>query len=275
MKTNGFYQLNAEVLKFRVDKDAEKILFNHYIMQKENLQRLSDELPRGYFKLSSRSVADDLAISTMKANRLIKEFEELGIIKPIFKSKSKKESSVYCYVSVLNFGTVHGTVCDTVHGTVKCDNINGLSLSSGTVHGTVCDTVHGTSKKELYKKNYKKESIPLSLDKKIIETTKNVVTHLNNVANKKHQVDSETLTLVKQLLDNNYCEQDIKNVITVKTNQWLHDIKMNPNLRPKTLFSMEKFDTYLNEYASTQPQKDEIVGEIDSDLASFLASIYN
>ena len=244
MKTNGFYQLNAEVLKFRVDKDAEKILFNHYIMQKENLQRLSDELPRGYFKLSSRSVADDLAISTMKANRLIKEFEELGIIKPIFKSKSKKEPSVYCYVSVLNFGTVHGTVCDTVHG---------------------------TSKKELFKKNYKKERIPLSLDKKIIETTKNVVTHLNNVANKKHQVDSETLTLVKQLLDNNYCEQDIKNVITVKTNQWLHDIKMNPNLRPKTLFSMERFDKYLNEYVSTQPPKDKVVGELDFDLAS----IYN
>ena len=149
MKTNGFYQLNAEVLKFRVDKDAEKILFNHYIMQKENLQRLSDELPRGHFKLSSRSVADDLAISTMKANRLIKEFEELGIIKPIFKSKSKKEPSIYCYVSVLNFGTVHGTVCDTVHGTVKCDNTNGLSLASGTVHGTVRDTVCGTSKKEL------------------------------------------------------------------------------------------------------------------------------
>ena len=63
-------------------------------------------------------------------------------------------------------------------------------------------------------------------------------------------------------LENINISKDIKNVITVKTNQWLHDIKMNPNLRPKTLFSMEKFDTYLNEYASTQPQKDEIVGAV-------------
>ena len=248
MKTNGFYQTNVEVLKFKVDKDQIKILFNHYISQKENIQRLSDELPRGYFKLTSKTVADDLNIPLTRAKKLVNEFEELGIIQSIFKSKTKYEPSIYCYVSV---------------------------SKSEPVNEPVEKPVNEPSKKELLKKNnlkreYKKEKEKnsLSFNSQTIEITNNVIEHLNAIANKSHPIDNETLMMVKTLLDNKYSEQDIRNVITVKTNEWLNDIKMNSNLRPKTLFKINKFNDYLEEYKATQPPQDKAVGEVDFDLAS-------
>ena len=95
-----------------------------------------------------------------------------------------------------------------------------------------------------------------------------MIEHLNAIANKSHPIDNETLMMVKTLLDNKYSEQDIRNVITVKTNEWLNDIKMNSNLRPKTLFKINKFNDYLEEYKATQPPQDKAVGEVDFDLAS-------
>ena len=283
MKTNGFYQTNVEVLKFKVDKDQIKILFNHYISQKENIQRLSDELPRGYFKLTSKTVADDLNIPLTRAKKLVNEFEELGIIQSIFKSKTKYEPSIYCYVSVSKSEPVNEPVekpvNEPVNEPVKCDNINGFDLSNEPVEKPVNEPVekpvNEPSKKELLKKNnlkreYKKEKEKnsLSFNSQTIEITNNVIEHLNAIANKSHPIDNETLMMVKTLLDNKYSEQDIRNVITVKTNEWLNDIKMNSNLRPKTLFKINKFNDYLEEYKATQPPQDKAVGEVDFDLAS-------
>lgn len=175
----GFYKENTKVLNFKIDKDFEKILFNHYIKQKENYQRLKDDLPRGQFYISVRNVAKDLNISRMKAQRLIEEFIELGIIESVFKSTiGSAKSSIFKYVSSAydENGTVNeqyinndkasvfngltnndnknnqksGTVDGTVSGTVKHSNFNGLSDVVGTGSGTV----DGTSKKELLKKNY-------------------------------------------------------------------------------------------------------------------------
>ena len=55
---NGFYKLNQEVLKMDVIKNKDEILFNHYLMQKENLQRLKGDLPKGQFYLSLSTVSN-------------------------------------------------------------------------------------------------------------------------------------------------------------------------------------------------------------------------
>ena len=76
----GFYPINNEVLKFKVDKDMEKIMFNQYLIQKENLQRIGGNLPRGQFIITVRTAAMDLNISQAKAQRLLKEFVRIKII---------------------------------------------------------------------------------------------------------------------------------------------------------------------------------------------------
>ena len=91
-------RLDTRILEFDPVKDAHKAQFGWYIMKTEYYQRGTNELELGHFELSVRTVADDLGISRAKAQRLIKEFEELGIIESIYKSKSGHRSSIYCYV---------------------------------------------------------------------------------------------------------------------------------------------------------------------------------
>ncbi|MDO4403388.1 MAG: hypothetical protein Q4C19_10810, partial [Clostridiaceae bacterium] len=70
-----------------VIKNKDEILFNHYLMQKENLQRLKGDLPKGQFYLTIRTACNDLQVSFAKTQRIIKKFEELRIISLIQKGK--------------------------------------------------------------------------------------------------------------------------------------------------------------------------------------------
>ncbi|MGL6107655.1 hypothetical protein [Romboutsia sp.] len=145
----SYYKLNNKVLEFDVNKDVDLIRLNHYLMQKENLQRLKGELGKGQLYLSTRNISKDLNISLAKAQRMIKKFIELEIIKPISLSKSSTQASVYFYLSISE--TVNDTVFDAENKTVKLSKINTHSKGSDTVVETKNETVFDTSKKELLK----------------------------------------------------------------------------------------------------------------------------
>jgi len=57
----------------------------------------------------------------------------------------------------------------------------------------------------------------------------------------------ETRAAIRARFKSGYTEQDIKDVITIKTDQWLGDPKMIAYLRPGTLFRPTKFEGYLQE----------------------------
>lgn len=163
MKDN-FYPIDNEILKNSLDgaetidyknyPNLLHILFNHWVMKKENYTRLENHLNRGEFELSIRVVAKDFGITKYRAEKLIKEFVQYDLIKPIKKGSDKDKKSIYfnCIFS--------DSVSDsnqTVNETVNHSNINGLKIDNRTVVQTVNQTVNQNSKKELIKKNYKKE----------------------------------------------------------------------------------------------------------------------
>lgn len=135
-----------------VIKDKEKILFNHYLMQKENLQRLKGDLPKGQFYLTIRNVSEDLDITFAKAQRIIKRFEEKGIIGIIKLGGKNKTPSIYSYNSIFKTDTDSDTMNNTDSDTVK----SSISNSLNEIIDTVGDTHNDTSKKELLKRNTKK-----------------------------------------------------------------------------------------------------------------------
>lgn len=96
----GFYQIDNTILQFDPIKDVLKLQFNHMIMQKENLSRLTTELDKGQFYLSLHDIMIRLNITINKARKLIKDFIELGIIDVVKKGKSKNDLSIYKYNSV-------------------------------------------------------------------------------------------------------------------------------------------------------------------------------
>ena len=125
----GFYKLNNKILKFNISKNKEEILFNHYIMQKENIQRIKNELPKGQFYLTIRTVCNDLEVTYGKARSLINTFEKLKIITLIRKGGKDKTPSIYLYNSFINNDTVNNTDYNTskkddIKRNIKNNNIS-------------------------------------------------------------------------------------------------------------------------------------------------------
>ncbi len=96
--SNSFYQLNSAVLYFNEKRDINRIRFNHYVMRKENIQRLKGTLPRGQFMMTVRKAASDLDVSISTISRLVNEFIDLGILRLISRGVKGNSCSVYSYV---------------------------------------------------------------------------------------------------------------------------------------------------------------------------------
>lgn len=76
---------------------------------------------------------------------------------------------------------------------------------------------------------------------------KEIIDYLNQKANKKFKHTSQkTQMLIKARFKEKFTLEDFKQVIDIKTAQWLADPKMSVYLRPETLFGT-KFEGYLNE----------------------------
>lgn len=75
-----------------------------------------------------------------------------------------------------------------------------------------------------------------------------IVHYLNQKANKRFNPNSHSVKEpILERLKEGYALEDLKYVVDLKVSQWLDDLKMNPYLRPSTLFSTKNFENYLNE----------------------------
>lgn len=119
-----FHKMNKEVLSFDCILDNEKILFNHYIMRKVNLNNMKNELEKNHFKISTRTASSDLNISLSKTHRMLKEFESLNIIKCIRLGDRKGKCSIYKYIT--DDETVFETVIKNKVERVKYCHIDNL-----------------------------------------------------------------------------------------------------------------------------------------------------
>lgn len=233
----GYIKTNINVMKFDYIKDRDQVIFNHYIMRRENLNRIQKDLPIGQFTLTVTGVSKDLNISRVRAQRLIKEFQHKNIIKIITKGNYKNQNfSVYEYVTS-DIG------CDTGSDTDECRNTNRLRDTLDIGDDTDCDT-------------FKKENLNIKLNNKDIYIR--IVDYLNKTTGKCFKsTTKKTVTCMKARINEGFVEEDFYKVIDTKSRQWLHN-DMNKFLRPETLFS-NKFEGYLNEdIASTEEVQDEL-----------------
>ncbi|MCC0686615.1 MULTISPECIES: conserved phage C-terminal domain-containing protein [unclassified Clostridioides] len=135
---NGFYKLNSVVLGFDIRNDINKIRFNHYIMRKENVQRLQGTLPRGQFYMTVRRTSTDLQLSISTISRLVKEFLDLGIIRLVSKGV-KGNRSVYSYVSIeLNGSLFDDNRCMELDCVDNGDCVDGNDIESDYVGNGDC-----------------------------------------------------------------------------------------------------------------------------------------
>ncbi len=242
-----FNKMNTKVLKFDVDKDIDRIRFNHYIMRKENLNRIKNEFPKNQFSLTVSTVMKDLSLSHGKAQRMIGEFEKLGIIKSISKASCARGYSLYEYVtSDDKYDKESGIDYD-----IDCDIEKDSDCNMGKKYiGKLIEAKSGMDID-----NSKKENIKRELNKDSIYTV--VVAYLNKKTNKNFKATTQkTKSFINARVKEGFCEDDFYSVIDIKVSQWMYS-DMQKFLRPETLFS-NKFEGYLNEVVIKSDEKTEI-----------------
>ena len=237
----GYIKTNINAMKFDCVKDKDKIIFNHYIMRRENLNRIQNKLPIGQFNMTISSVSMDLNISRSKAQRLINEFLDKNIIKLIAKgSLRNKDSSIYEYIT-------SDTEDNTVDDTKNISDINDFIDSDDTKIDTNSD-------------KSKKENLNIKLNNKDLYVR--IIDYLNKTTGKNFKATTlKTINCIKARLNEGFVEEDFYRVIDIKSSQWI-DNDMCKFLRPETLFS-NKFEGYLNEGVLVHKDTQDDIDNID------------
>lgn len=81
-----------------------------------------------------------------------------------------------------------------------------------------------------------------------------ILNYLNEKTGKNFQAVNGSLKFIKARLKEGATEEQCRSVIDLKCSSWLKDLKMEPFLRPQTLFNSEKFSAYVGEINKKQPE---------------------
>ena len=118
------------------------------------------------------------------------------------------------------------------------------SVTEQTENGSFSDRNQSPQKKEKKpKENINKPIVGKPDDQPISEQ---VISYLNFKAGKRFQFTKTNLGFINARIKEGFTLDDFRGVIDRKVAVWLHDPKMNQYLRPKTLFSSDNFDGYVN-----------------------------
>lgn len=180
----GFYPINNEVLKFDL-KEVNKILFNHYIVRKENLQRAKSDLPRGQFYMTINGVSNDLNVTFAEARGLIKKFTHIGIITNIYTpSKGSKNPSIWKYNSVFFTNNNENIDNNNDKNNEKVTKIKGLYNINDNESNNDKSNEINNSKKENIKNKIIKKYMDLNFIDDVIDKVKITQEQYDKLVNK-------------------------------------------------------------------------------------------
>lgn len=112
MNYKGFYMYDTRLLS--LDESSAEFKVAHRIIRKENLQRLTKELPIGTVQISQIALAKELKLSQKTISVSIKKLVEKGILLELDKSSTKGKTSIYGIASIL-YSEVYDEVYDEVY----------------------------------------------------------------------------------------------------------------------------------------------------------------
>lgn len=164
--SNGFYPISNELLKLDIDytsldlgkkknQNLLDVMFNHYVMKKENISRIQGELKTGHLELSTRAITKDFNITLKVASELVNRFIDRGILTLIHKSTKKGQASVYAYSTVINLD-INSVQKETNLETNLETDFSSVFNGSRIQKETNLETDLETSKKENIKTKSKK-----------------------------------------------------------------------------------------------------------------------
>ncbi|WP_088110497.1 conserved phage C-terminal domain-containing protein [Bacillus wiedmannii] len=183
---------------------------------------------------------NEIRITPKQYDRAIKILIEKGFVEvKKFKFNGAPTNHIKLNISevtervkwILTFGEIPNSPLGEMELTETVNSLTEITTKTTTEITTLKDNMPSDQKER------SKDSIPYE----------DIVSYLNEKAGKsfKHKT-AKTRTLINARFKDGFTIEDFKQVIDIKTAQWLTDSNMNQYLRPETLFGT-KFEGYLNE----------------------------
>jgi len=93
------------------------------------------------------------------------------------------------------------------------------------------------------------------MSSKLDDGVKIVINYLNFKTGKSFKTAKSNTKFILARFKEGNSVQDLKNVIDIKTDEWLNDQNLSKYLRPATLFNAEKFNQYIGEVGVETPEQ--------------------
>jgi len=134
-------------------------------------------------------------------------------------------------------------------GKIDVDSQNVIVVRDWTRHGARGFRGHTNSDDASLRALSIEEELRLrGIDKEKAVLYSEVIKHLNEASGRNFKLSCKvSFSHVSARFDDGYRLEDFKHVIDVKCQQWVGNPKMEPYLRPETLFAAKYFDAYRQE----------------------------
>jgi uncharacterized phage protein (TIGR02220 family) len=213
-----------------------------------------EPLQAGQLLITMRRYATAHGLSVKELRIAIKMLTETGTL------RAQQRAHRHTVLTLANWALYNGEPGE--EGTAK-----GTEEGTPRAHQGHTEPLEGPSPEAFSapKKGRRKEE-----RKDIVGQARLVILDLNEQTGKRFRSDSKaTIRLVEARFNEGHSFEDFKRVHRTKTMQWKDDPKMEPYLRPETLYTPKHFESYLNEAPPTSmgPSGEEAATRLSEDLA--------
>ena len=244
----GFLKFDTTILQFKFGSIEEK--FYIYLIRKENKERFNQGHKLGEIYLTRGTIAKDLETSEGIARRLLKQFQELEIIKLIKSSpKTSKKPSLYML-----------TIYETLEPKINQDDNQDDNQEKTKKNGLKSTVIEFKEPRNHQDDNQDDNQ---SIIDNIINNKNNniysrVIDHLNEKTSKSFKYTTKkTKSCIDARIREGFKEADFLKVIDIKTEEWKDNPHMSKDLRPETLFGT-KFESYLQQGVKQNQEQQQI-----------------
>lgn len=208
------------------------------------LTALSNE--KGYCWASNSYFSELYGVSKKTVSNWISSLDEKGFIKSemIYKDNSKeiKERRLYITPMENNFLPYGRNLPNPMENNFHTPMEKKVKDNNTSFNNTFNNTVN---KRDIVEQS---PTTPIPYAE--------IIDYLNLKTGSQYKASTKkTQSLIKARFNEGFTLDDFKQVIDIKSSQWINDSKMKSYLRPETLFGT-KFEGYLNEFSVKHKKQD-------------------
>ncbi len=244
MENNGYIKLWRKMLNWEwYDDPNTKIVFLHLLLTANYVDKKwrGTVIKKGQTVTSYRKLAEELNLSEKNVRTAISHLKSTGEV-------ASEKISNFTVISINNYADFQQDGRQTADKSADDGQADGRQTADKSADDGQADGRQTATTKEIKKeKNIKNKEKEINKEKESAEIPYGeIVDYLNEKAEKNYRVVDSVKALIAKRFSEGFSFEDFKTVIDVKCAKWKNDEKMNPYLRPETLFG-QKFQNYLNE----------------------------